>query len=259
MKITAALATLGLAVGGVALAPAATATEQAGGNDIVGSPRSDVLIGTKGDDHIAGRAGFDLLVGRDGNDTLDGGPGRDTLRGGPGQDVLIGGSGRDTYVFSGDPFNGTPVDTTDGERAIVNTPDSTPDFDPRRDNLVARFGIERPRTFVNGTLEELQAAAASGVRANTVVIQGTGDADIDDGDVFLAGTAATAIAKSGVAAPGPGVFVYWNSNLQINRLVYSSDLSDPTADISILLNVDTVTGEQALDVLPHYRADTFRR
>lgn len=217
------------------------------GNDIVlaGSGR-DRVSGDAGDDQLYGYLGDDVLDGGSGSDLLDGGAGSDTLIGGPDIDTLVGGRGRDAFVFDGDPFRG--VDVSAAGRQVVNTPDELPDFSIEQDALVgvlADLGLSGPQVFVNGTAEQLTALA--GTDANVVVIQGA---------IGNAGAAATAVANTGVA-DGPGVFVYWNTSLLINRLVYSSDLGDPTADISILANIRSLEGDAALDALPAFSASNF--
>jgi hypothetical protein len=74
--------------------------------------------------------------------------------------------------------------------------------------------------FANDLVQNLPA---SGV--NTIVLQ---TAPIP----FAAGLAANAIADQ-ITDPGPGFFIYFNSGLDLPRLVYSIDLSDNTADLKI--------------------------
>ncbi|MEO0408282.1 MAG: hypothetical protein AAF289_13100, partial [Cyanobacteria bacterium P01_A01_bin.135] len=152
----------------------------------------------------------------------------------------------DIFVFGGDPFKG--VDVSAEGRQVVNDPDELADFEIAEDRFALDAGdldFGGEPVFINGSAADL---AASGITdANLVVIQGP---------FANAGAAATAIAESGVAA-GTGAFVYFNENLQINRLVYSTDLGSAEADISILANIRTLVGEEALNALPEFSADNF--
>ena len=71
-----------------------------------------------------------------------------------------------------------------------------------------------------------------------------------------AGVAASAIADTGIA-DNAGAFIYFNDNLQINRLVYASDLGDSTADISIIGNINSLSGNDALNALPEFKKNNF--
>jgi len=220
-----------------------------GGDDTVrGGRGDDVLRGGRGDDTLLGERGDDVLRGQSGNDTLDGGPGDDTLVGGAGVDTITGGPGHDAVVFAGDPFQG--VDVSAPGRTVVNTPDELLDLDFDEDTIVLDrddLGLPADLVVVNGTVDDLLIQGLSGTDADVVVLQGA---------VGNAGAAATAIADSG-AAEGPGVFVYWNTSLLINRVVYSADLGDPAADISVLGNIRTLEGDAALAALPGIPASAF--
>lgn len=117
----------------------------------------------------------------------------------------------------------------------------------------ADFGIEGDVSFAAVDLSSDFAEIPEG--ANVIVLLNT-DNDGDSETPFLAGTAATQIADL-VSEPGPGVFVYLNSNLGVNRLVYSSDLSDASADLSIIARHTDLTGTDAADALTDFSADNF--
>ncbi|VEP13213.1 conserved hypothetical protein [Hyella patelloides LEGE 07179] len=181
----------------------------------------------------------------------DGGAGDDTLNGSNGLDTLIGGEGSDSFVFDDDPFKGNPnVVADDDVRQVVNQPYELDDFTIADDLFVIDaqdFNIEDSVEFVNGTIDELTGLAQGGTDANIVVVQ----------DGFAnAGAAASAIAETGVAQDA-GAFIYFNENLQINRLVYSEDLGVGTADISILGNINTLNGDDALNALPEFSEANF--
>jgi hypothetical protein len=67
-------------------------------NQVIGTPRDDVLVGTPGRDVICGLGGDDVIRARGGRDVVKGGAGDDRMRGGPGNDRLLGGAGPDTAI-----------------------------------------------------------------------------------------------------------------------------------------------------------------
>ena len=109
--IFAVVAAAALMLGGLAMAPAANATDDHNYcpdppfmNTILGSPGEDVLNGTRCDDRIVAFGSNDVLRGKGGEDRLRGGRGADRLNGvetfGFAQaDVLNGGRGFDTCVI----------------------------------------------------------------------------------------------------------------------------------------------------------------
>jgi serralysin len=220
-----------------------------GGNDVVlAGAGDDSVRGGDGDDQLQGESGDDVLRGQAGLDTLDGGTGDDLLTGGSQVDTITGGPGYDGIGLSGDPFEG--VDVSAAGRTVVNTPDELLDFDPAQDTFVldrSDLGVDKHLDVANATVPDLTAQGAAGADADVVVVQGA---------IGNAGAAATAIAGTGVAS-GPGVFVYFNTTLLINRVVFSADLGDPAADISVLGNVRTLSGDPALAALPTFTEDTF--
>ena len=133
-----------------------------------------------------------------------------------------------TFVFDTQPFAGTTALTTPG-RQVVGGETFINAFDIATDVLVfdeAVFGIG-PLHFVNDVVGNLPA---SGV--NMIVLQ-TFDDDANAGTPFGAGNAANLIATQ-ITAPGAGFFIYFNSALNMPRLVFSTDLDDNTADLQIL-------------------------
>lgn len=262
----------------------------ADGNDVLfGGRGADGLFGGNGDDVLFGEGGNDIIRGDDGNDTIDGGNGKDELSGGAGNDVIDAGNGRDTIngddgtdiilagdgadvinggagvdtitggngadavVFDGDRFTGGAVIDDDGVRQAVNTPDVLTDWSISDD----RFVLDTSDFLVTGELNFFNGLAADipegGV--NVIVLQDT-DNDNNPATAFNAGAAASLIAAN-VETSGAGFFIYHNSGLQINRLVYSSDLSDPTADIAVLANIDTLKADDAIAALSTFSAENF--
>ena len=211
------------------------------GDDVIrGHLGEDVLVGRGGNDVIRGQAGDDLLVGGDGDDTLRGGGGDDVLFGGLGVDTLRSGGGNDTIVFSGEPFAGADVSAPD--RQIIGGEDDVVDFNPRKD----RYRFNTTDFDVAGDIQfvAVDANQADQLEGNVIVLLNADDDDNED-TPFLAGTAANQIADL-VDDAGAGFFVYFNSNLQLNRLVYSTDLSDASADLQILSRDTSATGSDAI-------------
>ncbi|WP_416673282.1 calcium-binding protein [Egbenema bharatensis] len=224
-----------------------------GGNDIlIGGDGNDTLIGGRGDDVLLGGAGDDVLRGGNGNDTLNGGLGNDLLLGGNGDDVLvggagvdtlIGGAGRDQFVYNGDLFaNGIPTLAAAPNINVLNQPDTISDFTNGEDQFV----FDRVSS-----------------RLNEVRFQKGTAADIADGNIIIltdpfaaAGGAARAIANNDSITTREGVFVYFNSTLGVNRLVYSNDLANG-GDISVLANLDNQRGDAGLAGLANYTAADF--
>jgi hypothetical protein len=141
--------------------------------------------------------------------------------------------------FNSDPFAGTTALTTPG-RQIVGGATAIPiaAFDFLNDQFVfdPDFFAVSGISFVN---DEIGNVPSSGV--NTIVLR-TFDNDADSGTPFGAGNAANLIAAQ-ITSPGAGFFVYFNSGLNLPRLVYSTDLDDPDADLRILAAFTAFTGD----------------
>lgn len=155
-------------------------------------------------------------------------------------------AGAVVITFDTDPFAGSTALTTPG-RQIVGDELFTPfnvatdvfAFDP------TVFGIGSI-LFASGLAANLPATGV-----NTVVLQSL-DNDGDPGTPFGAGSAANLIADQ-ITASGPGFFVYFNSGLNLPRLVYSTNLSDPTADLKILARLTNLSSS----ALPTFTAANF--
>lgn len=93
-----------------------------GPDDLVGTPRADVICAGGGDDRVSGLGGDDVLIGGEGDDTLLGGDGHDLLQGGWGADVLDDGadSGRSEGGQGGDRF--VTGAAPDGAHQVVGGP-----------------------------------------------------------------------------------------------------------------------------------------
>jgi hypothetical protein len=139
------------------------------------------------------------------------------------------------FEFFFDPFRGSTALTTPGRQVVGGEPFI--DFNTATDRFVLgrdAFHISEI-LFANDVVTNLPT---SGV--NVIVLE-TFDNDADPITPFGAGNAATLIANQ-ITAPGPGLFIYFNSNLNLPRLVYSTDLDDPTADLKIIARMVNLLG-----------------
>ena len=145
------------------------------------------------------------------------------------------------FIFNTDPFEGSTALTTPGRQVVGGEPLIT--FDIASDVFVfdpAVFGIGDTIHFANDLVENLPTSGL-----NVIVLQ---TAPIP----FNAGLAANAIADQ-ITSSAPGFFVYFNSGLDVPRLVYSTDLSDPTADLKVLARMVNLTRPD----LPTFSAANF--
>ena len=90
---------------------------------------------------------------------------------------------------------------------------------------------------------------------NVIVLQ-TFDDDGNPVTPFGAGNAANLIADQ-ITSPGAGFFIYFNSGLDLPRLVYSTDLNDNTADLKILFRMTNLTGQDGRDAIPTFTKSNF--
>jgi hypothetical protein len=153
-----------------------------------------------------------------------------------------------TINFLSDPFAGSDALTTPGRQVVGGEPFI--EFNIATDVFGIHplvFGIENI-LFAN----EL-AGSLPTTNVNVVVLQ-TLDNDGDPTTAFGAGSAATLIAER-ITESGPGFFIYFNSGLNLPRLVYSTDLSESTADLAILARLTNFAGQP--DVLPTFTEQNF--
>jgi hypothetical protein len=155
------------------------------------------------------------------------------------------------FTFDTDPFAGSNALTTEGRQIVGGEPfivfDIASDvfeFDP------SVFGVEDQVLFANDVFGNLPTSDV-----NIIVLQTT-DNDNDPATPFGAGNAANLIAAQ-VTEPGPGFFIYFNSGLDLQRLVYSTDLSDNIADLKILARITNLAGQSGVAALPTFTASNF--
>ena len=192
------------------------------------------------------------LVG--GSDILDGGLGDDVLDGGSGSDTLTGGEGEDVFAFSGDPFDG--LDVSAPGRQVSGDEDFITDFDFDNDRYrfdVANFGLfDSTVNFLS--LDANAVGSTISDDANVIVLQ---NANNDDPNTPFSAVAAAEQIASLTDESRAGFFVYFNTNLGVNRLVYSADLSDANADLSIVSRQTDLTDDDAIAALANFTADNF--
>jgi hypothetical protein len=139
------------------------------------------------------------------------------------------------FRFDTDPFAGSTALTTPGRQVVAG--EAFISFSAAADVFSldpAVFGISAPVIFANDIAANIPAAAE-------VVVLRTTDNDANPATPFGAGNAADLIAAQ-VTSPGPGLFIYFNSGLNLPRLVYSTDLSVNTADLRILARMTNLSG-----------------
>jgi PEP-CTERM motif len=156
-----------------------------------------------------------------------------------------------TFTFDTDPFAGTNVKNVPG-RQIVGGEDFI-SFSPATDLFSldsAVFGVQGPVHFVNAA-----AANIPDDGVNVIVLESFDD-DNNLGTPFLAGNAADLIANR-ITTPGAGFFIYFNQNLDLPRLVFSTDLSDPNADLKILARMLNLNGQAGRNALSDFSERNF--
>lgn len=116
------------------------------------------------------------------------------------------------------------------------------------------FGIDGELEFAS--VDANAAGAADDIEGANVIVLLNSDNDDDPDTPFLAGTAANQIAEL-VDEDGAGLFVYFNSNLGLNRLVYSENLNDASADLKIVSRQTDLEGQDAIDALAHFSEENF--
>jgi len=149
------------------------------------------------------------------------------------------------FTFSTDPFEGSDAITTPGRQIVGG--ENFINFSIATDVFLLtspEFGVSNPVQFGNDLAANLPTSGL-----NVIVLQ-------DTPDPLAAGSAANLIAAQ-ITTPGPGFFLYFNSGLGMPRLVYSTDLSDSTADLKILFRLENLTGQGGRDALPTFTESNF--
>jgi len=165
--------------------------------------------------------------------------------------LMLGASAQaTTFTFSGDPFAGSTAPTTPGRQVVggepfieFSAPADVFSFEGSFFAFVADIG------FANGTIGSIPAAGTN------VAVLRTFDDDNNAATAFGAGNAANLLAEQ-ITTPGAGLFVYFNSGLNLPRLVYSTNLSDNTADLKILARMTNLSGQSG--ELANFSAANFQ-
>jgi hypothetical protein len=148
--------------------------------------------------------------------------------------------------FTTDPFAGSLALTTPGRQIVVG--EVSIEFNVATDVFAfdaSVFGINSI-FFANSLVANLPTSGL-----NVIVVQ---DLDNDGNPLtpFGAGTAANLLAAQ-ISSPGAGFFIYFNQALDLPRLVYSTDLSDDTADLKVLARLTNLTS----GALPSFTSANF--
>jgi len=155
-----------------------------------------------------------------------------------------------TITFDDDPFAGSTALTTPGRQVVAN--ELFTSFDPLNDSFQfdeSIFGVSE-LSFANGEIGHIPAQ-----RTNLAVLR-TFDNDANAATPFGAGNAANLLADQ-ITTPGAGFFVYFNSGLDLARLVFSTDLSDATSDLKVLARLTNFTGQAGRDAMANLSSANF--
>jgi hypothetical protein len=130
------------------------------------------------------------------------------------------------------------------------------DFDPTVDIIRVDpnvFKIDPAVNFFNGLASDLSTGGL-----NVIVLQDI-DADGNPANGVLNNAVLSAdLIAARVTEPGAGFFVYFNTGLNLNRLVYSTDLSSSASDLKIIARFTGDKGADAIAALPQFSATTFQ-
>lgn len=155
--------------------------------------------------------------------------------------------------FNNDPFAGSTALSTPGRQVNGSGEQTLPQFNLLTDRFVFNtnaFTNITALTFVNSTATNLPTSGF-----NVIVLQDS-DNDNNPATAFNAGLAATLIANQ-LTTDTAGFFIYFNSALSLNRLVYSTNLNSADADLAILARISSPTGQAAIGNLPQFAATNF--
>jgi hypothetical protein len=135
-----------------------------------------------------------------------------------------------SFTFLSDPFAGTDVLTNPGRQIVGGEPSIV--FNVATDKFVfakSVFGVE-DLVFATGLAADIPSTGV-----NVVALQ-------DVGPPMNAGLAANLIAEQ-ITDSAPGFFIYFNTGLNLPRLVFSTNLGDNTADLKILARMTNFAGQ----------------
>lgn len=155
------------------------------------------------------------------------------------------------FRFDTDPFAGSTALTTPGRQVVGGEASISFSIPTDLFSLESTvFGVTGPVNFVNDLAGNLPTGGVN------VIVLRTFDNDANPATPFAAGNAANLIADQ-ITTTGPGFFIYFNQGLDLPRLVYSTDLSDNTADLKILFRMTNLTGQAGRDAFPTFSTANF--
>lgn len=155
-----------------------------------------------------------------------------------------------TITFDQDPFAGSTALETAGRQVVGN--ELFTEFDVTQNSFQfdeAVFGVKQ-LNFANGEIGSIPSTGTN------IAVLRTFDNDADPATPFGAGSAATLLANQ-ITESGAGFFVYFNSGLDLARLVFSTDLSDPNADLKVLARLTNFTGQTGRDLMADISSSNF--
>lgn len=157
-------------------------------------------------------------------------------------------------LFDTAPFTGSNANPNDGVRTIfAGLQRSLASFNVATDQFV--FDLSKFNVGDSLHFSDASHASPPAAGSNVLVMLDT-DNDNNPATPFGAGNAASLIADL-VNVDGAGFFIYSNSALHVNRLVYSTNLNSATADLSILARIENPNGAAAPAALVTFGADNF--
>ena len=159
-----------------------------------------------------------------------------------------------SFTFGIDPFAGSTALTTAGRQVVGGEPFIT--FNVATDQFVLASSAFGPYGFgpnINFANDVIGNIPTSG---NNMIVLRTFDDDANAATVFGAGNAANLIATR-LTSPAPGFFIYFNSALDLPRLVFSTDLNDNTSDLKIIARLTNLPGQAGRDAMATFTAGNF--
>ena len=157
-------------------------------------------------------------------------------------------------LFNTAPFTGSTANPADGVRTVfAGQQRSLASFNAASDRFVFDLSKFNAGSALNFSSASLATPALPG--SNVIVLRESDD-DGNPATAFGAGNAANMIANM-VTTDGAGFFMYSNSALGVNRLVYSTNLNLATADLSVLARIESPSGAAAPGALAGFGASNF--
>ena len=156
-----------------------------------------------------------------------------------------------TFRFDDVPFAGTNVLDTPGRQVVGG--EEFISFSIASDVFSLEstvFGVGSSVNFVNALAPNLPTGGV-----NVIVLQ-TLDDDANPLTAFGAGSAANLIANQ-ITTPGAGFFIYFNSALDLPRLVFSTDLDSASSDLQVLARMVNLTGQSGRDAMSTFTEANF--